>query len=211
MEFNGSARNALVDDFSRHDGYLDDKKHGRWSRRTFRRSPPQKRNRFGECNIMNGKLVWGLAICLVGPLCAGCATTPGVVRAQSPANGDQLAVSSQALPSGSSAPVSAAAAPGAFQQCAGSDANCSPSCLPHHEFFYHYTGPEKGCCLEGSCLAGCCCLRNGCCCLQPYSDCLPDCLTNRGPLVYPQNPTTGTIVQYPYYCCKGPDDFFLQK
>jgi hypothetical protein len=175
----------------------------------FGARPPNKDKPIGECKIMNGKLIWGLAICLVGPLCAGCATTPGVIRGQSPA--DRPAASAAAPPPASSIPVSNAGGPNACQQCGGTDGDCSPNCLPHHSFYYHYTGPEKGCCLEGSCLSGCCCLRNGCCCLQPYSDCLPDCLTNRGPLVYPQNPSPGAIVQYPYYCCKGPDDFFLQK
>jgi hypothetical protein len=158
---------------------------------------------------MSGKLVWGLAICLVAPLFAGCATSPGVVRAQSPSNppgGNPQA----AFAPGDAPSAAVAAGPGACAPNACADDGCG-NCLPRHQFFYHYTGPEKGCCLEGSCLAGCCCLRHGCCLLAPYSDCLPDCLTNRGPLVYPTNPSPGALVQYPYYCCKGPDDFFLQK
>jgi hypothetical protein len=154
---------------------------GARSRDLTRRPPRQEQAIFWEREAMNGKLVCGLAICLVSPLFAGCAAAPGVVRAQSPP---------------------AACAPG------GCDDGCAPNCLPHHEFFYHYVGPEKGCCLEGSCLAGCCLLKNGCCCMQPCCAALPDCLTNRGPLVYPQNPSPGALVQYPYYMCKGPDDFF---
>jgi hypothetical protein len=141
---------------------------------------------------MNAKTVWGLAIFLVAPLCAGCATDPGVVRAQSPPNAPAVA---DASCQGNCGPNACG------EQCSG-------SCLPHHEYFYHYIGPEYGSCLEGSCLAGCCCLRNGCCCLQPCCAALPPLLTNRGPLVYPQNPTPGALIQYPYYCCKGPDDFF---
>jgi hypothetical protein len=42
-----------------------------------------------------------------------------------------------------------------------------------------------------------------------YTSCYeaPNC---NGPLVYPPNPTPGAVVQYPYYICKGPDDFFHQ-
>ena len=29
-------------------------------------------------------------------------------------------------------------------------------------------------------------------------------------LVYPQDNTPAAVVQYPYYTCKGPDDFFRQ-
>jgi hypothetical protein len=159
---------------------------------------------------MNRKLLWGLAICLVGPRCAGCATAPGVVRAQSPSNAPG-ANSEAALATGNAPAACDPSNPGACPANACADQGAGCKLLPHHEFFYHYTGPEKGCCLEGTCLAGCCCLRHGCCLLEPYSDVLPDCLTNRGPLVYPTNPTPGAIVQYPYYCCKGPDDFFLQK
>lgn len=156
------------------------------------RSDPGRRKRIWEAETMNVKMVWGLAILLMAPLCTGCATGPGVVRAQSPSN---------------TPAVAEAACPGNCGPNACGD-QCSGSCLPHHEYFYHYIGPEYGCCLEGSCLAGCCCLRNGCCCLQPCCAALPPFLTNRGPLVYPQNPTPGALVQYPYYCCKGPDDFF---
>ncbi len=128
---------------------------------------------------MNRKLLFGLAICLACPLFAGCATAPGVVRGQSPA----------------------ACGPN------GCDNSCDNGCcLPRHEYFQHYIGPEQGSCLEGSCLSGCCLLKNGCCVCGCAG--LPDCLTNRGPLVYPQNPSPGALVQYPYYMCKGPDDFF---
>lgn len=165
---------------------------------------------------MSGKLVWGLAICLVTPLLAGCATTPGVVRAQSPSA--PPSANAQAGPANGGAPYAGdGPAPNACPQngcpanACGNGALCGPSCLPHHEFFNHYVGPEKGCCLEGStcCLAGCCCLRNGCCCLQPCLSALPDWMTNKGPLVYPPNPSPGALVQYPYYVCKGPDDFFF--
>jgi hypothetical protein len=159
---------------------------------------------------MNQKLLWGLAICLASPLFVGCATTPGVVRAQSPANGPLVSsdASVQGYPANGAPVAGDAACPQGCPPNGCNDGACAPGCLPHHEFFYHYVGPEKGCCLEGSCLAGCCLLRNGCCCLQPCCAALPDWITNRGPLVYPQNPSPGALIQYPYYVCKGPDDFF---
>jgi hypothetical protein len=188
MAFADTVTLGRTDDFSRGDGSLADNKTGLgYGDRTWRGKRYEEGN-FEERRTMNAKLLWGLAICVIVPLCAGCANAPGVVRAQSPAVAD-------------------GSCPGGCGPNACGD-GCSGSCLPHHEFFYHYTGPEKGCCLDGCCLGGCCCLRNGCCCLKPYSDCLPDCLTNRGPLVYPTNPSPGALVQYPYYCCKGPDDFF---
>ncbi len=52
---------------------------------------------------------------------------------------------------------------------------------------------------------GCkCCMGRGCgaCCGNPY--CVPRNLS------YPQA-APPAIVQYPYYTCKGPDCFFLQK
>ncbi len=148
---------------------------------------------------MNAKLLAGLAICLVGPLCAGCATGPGVIRGQSPAS----APPSAAVMPANGVPMGA---PAVGPECACNDGSCSNCGLPKHFLFTHYVGPEKGCCLDGCGCCGCCCLKNGCCLSM-----LPDCLTNRGPLVYPQNPTPGAIVQYPYYICKGPDDFFYQK
>ena len=149
----------------------------RWNRSSH--APGNSNGNLGERQTMYRKLVFGLAICLACPLFAGCAGAPGVVRGQSPA----------------------ACGP------SGCDNSCdNGSCLPHHEFFYHYVGPEKGSCLEESCLGGCCLLKNGCCVCGCAG--LPGCLTDRGPLVYPQNPSPGALVQYPYYMCKGPDDFF---
>jgi hypothetical protein len=134
---------------------------------------------------MNRKLVFGLAICLACPLFAGCAAAPGVVRGQSPP---------------------AACGPGCGPGCDNAYSCEGGGCLPRHEFFHHYIGPENGSCLEGSCLGGCCLLRNGNCICGCAG--MPSCLTNRGPLVYPQNPSPAALVQYPYYMCKGPDDFF---
>ena len=203
MEFDGLAGNARTEEFSRRDGSLADK------RACSQKEPlslPRRGNSSGEAIAMNGKLLWGLVLCLAGPLCAGCSTAPGVVRGQSPSNAPNASAISASSVEGAAADPSCRN--GACSQCGGTDAACGNHCLPQHEYFYHYTGPDKGCCLENSCLAGCCCLHNGCCALAPYSDYLPDCLTNRGPLVYPTNPSPGALIQYPYYCCKGPDDFF---
>jgi hypothetical protein len=75
--------------------------------------------------------------------------------------------------------------------CGCTDGSCSHCDSAHHRFWSHYVQPDAGC--------GCCCLHSP----FPCSTC-----GDRGPLVYPPNPTPGAIVQYPYYTCKGPDDFF---
>jgi hypothetical protein len=68
-------------------------------------------------------------------------------------------------------------------ECGCTDGSCSHCCGdPHHRFWAHYCPPDAARCS----LHGC----------------------DHGPLVYPPNPTPGAIVQYPYYTCKGPDDFF---
>lgn len=153
-----------------------------WNTNRSSHPPGNSNGILGERQTMNRKVLFGLAICVACPLLAGCATAPGVVRAQSPP---------------------AACGPNG---CDNSYSCDNGGCLPRHEYFYHYIGPEKGSCLEGSCLAGCCLLKNGCCVCGCAG--LPDCLTNRGPLVYPQNPSPAALIQYPYYMCKGPDDFF---
>jgi hypothetical protein len=142
-----------------------------------------------KTKTMNGKLFLGLTLGLIGLASAGCSTAPGVVRAQSP---DGMV----APPSGAVVGTPSNPCP----QCGCTDGSCSHCAVynPHHRFWAHYTPPDKA----TSCLDGC-----GCCCL---GSCLPDsCLFgDHGPLVYPANPTPGAIVQYPYYTCKGPDDFF---
>jgi len=68
------------------------------------------------------------------------------------------------------------------------------NCLPKHRLWYHYCPPENAC-------------GTDCNCWDPRY-CFAGSLGHQQPLVYPQNPTPGAIVQYPYYTCKGPDDFF---
>jgi hypothetical protein len=144
---------------------------------------------------MNRLLLCGLALCLVVPICVGCAASPGLVRAQSPTNGSEQ-------PAAAGAPQSQVVTAGfegggcpdgACGECDGEGHSClGHCCLPKHALWYHYCPPDKDC--------GCCCCQD--CCLNPNAG---------GPLVYPQNPSPGAIVQYPYYICKGPDDFFHQK
>jgi hypothetical protein len=145
---------------------------------------------------MNGKLFFGLALGLIGLASAGCSSAPGVVRAQSP---DGMVVAGPGTPPAAGVAIGTPDHP--CPQCGCTDGSCSHCAIynPHHRFWSHYTPPDKAtCCLDG---CGCCCLGHGC---------LPDCSLcgDHGPLVYPPNPTPGAIVQYPYYTCKGPDDFF---
>jgi len=128
---------------------------------------------------MNGKLFLGLTLGLIGLASAGCSSAPGIVRAQAPPDGVICGTPDHPCP-----------------ECGCIDGSCLHCCLggsidPHHRFWAHYSPPDKSC---------------GCCCLHSW----PPCSTwaDRGPMVYPPNPTPGAIVQYPYYTCKGPDDFF---
>lgn len=132
--------------------------------------------------MMNAKLIWGLAICLAGPICMGCAGSPGVIRGQSPAGGSDTSPSIRQASYEShvhSAPMEGDVCP----ECGCRDGSCG-HCHPKHRFWYHYSPPGSGRC----------CLSSMCPC--------------RDPLVYPSNPTPGALVQYPYYTVKGPDDFF---
>jgi hypothetical protein len=141
---------------------------------------------------MRGKTVWGIAICLMTPLYIGCAAAPGVIRGQSPTAGPDPAATAAVQPN--SAPAAAGApAPGSCPEGAyGADGYGGGGglCLPRHALCYHYKGAENDCCLPGTC----------------FSEC-----KRWGPPVYPTNPSAAAVVQYPYYVCKGPDDFFLQK
>ncbi len=140
--------------------------------------------------MSKGKWVLGIAVCITAPLFAGCATAPGVVRGQSPMPGDMQPAVTQASLDG---------CPGGCPDGACDNCDCRGGCcLPKHALWYHYTGPVRTCCLDGCC-CGRCCLGS----LVNYG------LGHDGPLVYPPNPTPGALVQYPYYICKGPDDFFL--
>jgi hypothetical protein len=130
----------------------------------------------------SARLAWGLAVCLAVPLCAGCAADQNVVRGQAP-------------PAVVTAPTNGVPAAGA-QVAPGS--------------------VDSAACPQGACDGGAC--NDGYCHCSPrhyYTSCYdaPYCnngLCNEGPLVYPPNPTPGAVVQYPYYICKGPDDFFHQ-
>jgi hypothetical protein len=138
---------------------------------------------------MSGKILLGLSLGLIGLASAGCSSAPGIVRAQSPGTPDAVMAAGPGT-----APVGTPANP--CPQCGCTDGTCS-HCLghnPHHRFWAHYAGPDaaNGC--------GCCSLHSP----FPCSTC-----GDHGPLVYPPNPTPGAIVQYPYYTCKGPDDFFF--
>jgi hypothetical protein len=136
---------------------------------------------------MNAKLFLGLTLGLIGLVAAGCGSAPGIIRGQSPAAPGGVVASTPDHP---------------CPECGSTDGSCSGGCShsPHHRVWSHYTPPDAAnCCLpDGGC--GCCCLHS------PFP-----CSTwgDRGPLVYPANPTPGAIVQYPYYTCKGPDDFFF--
>ncbi len=147
---------------------------------------------------MNGKFVLGLSLGLLGLVCAGCASDPGVIRAQAP--GPDGAMAAGPAPNGAVYGTPQNPCP----ECGSTDGTCYHCCLgnyqPHHRYWSHYTPPDAAnCCLDG---AGCCCLHSP----FPCSTC-----GDHGPLVYPQNPTPGAIVQYPYYTCKGPDDFFFPQ
>ncbi len=147
---------------------------------------------------MNGKLFVGLCLGLIGLASSGCATTPGIVRAQAPPDGAVAGAPQNGVVYGTPDHP--------CPECGSTDGTCCHCCLgsclaghePHHRFWSHYTSPDAAnCCLDTGC--GCCCLHSP----FPCSTC-----GDRGPLVYPPNPTPGAIVQYPYYTCKGPDDFF---
>jgi hypothetical protein len=151
-------------------------------------------SRFGDTSpqedqTMNGKIVLGLTLGMLGLACAGCASDPGIVRAQAP--GPDGAMTAGPAPNGVAYGTSQNPCP----QCGSTDGTCVHCCLgsyqPHHRNWSHYSQPDGGC--------GSCCLHSP----IPCSTC-----GDRGPLVYPPNPTPGAIVQYPYYTCKGPDDFF---
>jgi hypothetical protein len=155
-------------------------------------------SRFGETSpqedqTMNGKIVLGLTLGMLGLACAGCASDPGIVRAQAP--GPDGAMAAAPAPNG----VVYGTPQNPCPECGSTDGTCLHCCLggclanyqPHHRYWSHYCPPDAGTCRLGS---------NG------Y--CLPSVACDHGPLVYPPNPTPGAIVQYPYYTCKGPDDFF---
>jgi hypothetical protein len=149
-----------------------------------------------EDETMNGKLFLGLILGLIGLASAGCTSAPGVVRAQSPA-GPDTAMAQGAMPSSGPA-VGTPEHP--CPECGCTDGTCS-HCWPHHRNWSHYIRPDAATCSPHG--WGSCCLG---------SHLVPECLPfgDHGPLVYPPNPTPGAIIQYPYYTCKGPDDFFHQ-
>jgi hypothetical protein len=135
-----------------------------------------------EDKTMNGKLVLGLCLGVIGLASAGCSSTPGIVRAQAPPEGAVMGTPDHPCP-----------------ECGSTDGTCSHCCIynPHHRFWSHYTPPDAAQCHIDHC---------GGCKLGPCST-----YCDHGPLVYPPNPTPGAIVQYPYYTCKGPDDFFFPQ
>jgi hypothetical protein len=145
---------------------------------------------------MNGKFLLGLSLGLIGLASAGCSSAPGIVRAQSPGATDGVMAAGPGTAPAGGAPIGTPANP--CPQCGCTDGSCSHCAVynPHHRFWSHYTQPDAA-----NCGCGCCSLHSP----FPCSTC-----GDRGPLVYPPNPTPGAIVQYPYYTCKGPDDFFFQ-
>jgi len=133
---------------------------------------------------MRIKAVWGVAVCLIAPICAGCAVSPDVIRGQSPVGSADRPAVQQAVGSidgGSAAPAPQATTgdPGVCPECGCRDGSCGHHCIPRHALWYHYCPPQTS-----------------------------NCCLNTQQLSYPANPTPGAVVQYPYYTCKGPDDFF---
>ena len=132
---------------------------------------------------MSAKTAWGIGLCLLAPLCIGCTSTPGVVRGQSPAI----------------SPVRDSASRLASHHDAHCDYQRDPNYMVHG-------GPPIG----------------------PGNPAGPDQCDDRRPnewqpthnlwykynhprnLVYPPDNTPAAVVQYPYYTCKGPDDFCLK-
>jgi hypothetical protein len=157
---------------------------------------------------MDWKLDWRLAVCLLGPLCAGCAASQDVVRGQSPGMMPQQAMMQPVMMQ------SPMGQPAMGQPSMGQPAMGQPSMVYNAAYDQCEGGmPCDGPCPECGCTDGTCC---HCCCLHNLPQhrlyhhyCDPHARPEK--LVYPPNPTPGAVVQYPYYICKGPDDFFLQK
>ena len=129
---------------------------------------------------MKAKPVWGLAACLLLPLCVGCSADPGVARGQNPA-----AYSPAAFPSWGTqiGPV-----------------HYSPQVISEQN-----GGQWGSACSNGVCDQGCC--RPSA--WQPTHYHTFEYKRPKN-LVYPPANQPAAIVQYPYYTVKGPSDFFLE-
>lgn len=149
---------------------------------------------------MNPKFAWGIAVCLILPLAAGCtATESGVIRGQSPApaggaycgpvpHGQFVDVTCPSCDSGQ-CPIHAGG--GFVHPHAGYGSG-----HPHH--FHGHRGGFFASHLRG--------LGTG---WYPthYHGYHYD---EEDELVYPPQNQPAAVVQYPYYTLKGPDDFFLR-
>ncbi|MGE3316107.1 MAG: hypothetical protein AB7O26_13410 [Planctomycetaceae bacterium] len=128
---------------------------------------------------MNAKKAWGIALCLIAPLCIGCAgSNPGVVRGQSPA-GPQPNFGARVIERTHHATYDPGMTthggpfvPSGMEDCPPDAGHDLSQWQPTHHLWYKYNHPRN--------------------------------------LVYPQDNTPAAVVQYPYYTCKGPDDFFRQ-
>ena len=144
---------------------------------------------------MNARVTILLTACLLGPLCTGCTTAPGVVRGQSPAAPAQNAVQHAEYFGNGPAAVTPAT-----HVC--NDA-CGDQC--DHCGNGHLCGDLCSLCGRDGC--------NGDCNLFGRGDWMPThyhWYTYEAPknLVYPPQNVPAAVVSYPYYTCKGPDCFF---
>lgn len=144
---------------------------------------------------MSGSKAWGLAACLLLPLGIGCTHSQGLVRGQSP----------------SAVPVSQAAQPvqpvSNYGLAKTSGAAHSGAYAGSHYATGHCSACGSNNCEQGRCQS--CGHCNQSCDWYPthyhfYHYDVPD----EDELVYPPALTPAAVVQYPYYTCKGPDDFF---
>ena len=129
---------------------------------------------------MTRNILFGLAGCLLASWCTGCTSAPGVVRGQSPAGpGGGVEHAQYFGDRGSVTPV----AHDACENCGRGDCDGGDGC----RLFNHGTGGTG-----------------------EWRPTHYHWYTYEAPrnLVYPPQNVPASVVQYPYYTCKGPDDFF---
>ena len=158
---------------------------------------------------MNTRLTTGLLACLIMPLFVGCATSPSLIRGQSPVPPSPASI-------GELTPVSTTAAPSedlpflfdqkpaqmmrqyvqgqTYQHGNGHPQYCPDCYKPGQQ--PHWDG-EKWCHNDGSEYWGWAPHH-----MYQHMYKIPQNMT------YPQNPSQGAVTVYPYYTHKGPDDFF---